>query len=95
MWRVALCIAFLSLLTETSHAQLIAEHTTTPVDVTFARPPAVEAGQEWNKLTDLKFEGTLANNVTEVDFSGPYISAGLIFSGIPSWITPGGITFGK
>lgn len=55
----------------------------------------VEAGQEWNNLTDLKFEGTLTNNVREVDFSGPYVSVGMIFSGIPSWITPGGITFGK
>lgn len=55
----------------------------------------LEAGQEWNNLNNLKFEGNLANNVSEVDFSGPYYSVGLIFSGIPSWITPGGITFGK
>lgn len=62
MWRVALCIAFLSLLTETSHAQLIAENTTTPVDVTFARPPAVEAGQEWQ----VKGENTSSQTITLV-----------------------------
>lgn len=54
-----------------------------------------EVGQEWNKLDDLKFEGTLANNVTSADFSGPYVSVGIIILGLPSWIKPGGVTFGK
>lgn len=54
-----------------------------------------EVGQEWNKLDDMSFTGTIANNINSVDLSGPYFSIGLIISGMPSWITPGGITFGK
>lgn len=55
----------------------------------------VEGGQEWNTLNQIKFEGTLPNSITSVDFTGPYYAIGLIISGIPSWIKPGSITVGK
>lgn len=55
----------------------------------------VEGGQEWNKLDGLSFKGNLVNNVSSVDLSGTYVSVGVIISGIPSWIKPGGISSGK
>ena len=55
----------------------------------------VEAGQEWNNLNDLSFQGTIANNIKSVDFTGPYYALGIIIYGMPSWIKPGGITVGK
>ncbi len=55
----------------------------------------VEAGQEWNNMKDLTFSGTLSNNISAVDLSGPYFAVGIIISGLPSWIKPGGITVGK
>lgn len=55
----------------------------------------VEAGYEWNKLSGMSFEGTLTNNISSVDLSGPYTSIGIIISGVPSWIKPGSISVGK
>lgn len=55
----------------------------------------VEAGQEWNNVSDLSFSGTLANNISSVDLSGPYYAVGIIISGLPSWIKPGSISVGK
>jgi hypothetical protein len=55
----------------------------------------IEAGQEWNKLDDIKFEGTITHNLTSLDLSGPYYVVGVIISGIPSWIKPGGVSYGK
>lgn len=52
----------------------------------------IEAGHEWNNLNSMSFEGTLSNTVSSVDFSGPYYAIGLIISGIPSWIKPGGFS---
>lgn len=54
-----------------------------------------EAGQEFHKIESLNKSGSLVNTVNSVDLSGPYISAGLIISGMPSWIKPGGISTGK
>lgn len=53
-----------------------------------------EAGQEFNNLRSISFEGTLSNNISSVDFTGPYYAIGLIISGIPSWMKPGFITVG-
>ena len=55
----------------------------------------LEVGQEWNNLTSLSYQGTLATSISSIDFSGPYFSLGLIISGIPSWIKPGSVTVGK
>lgn len=55
----------------------------------------IEAGQEWNNLNDIKFEGTITHNLTSLDLSGPYYAFGIIISGIPSWIKPGGISVGN
>lgn len=54
-----------------------------------------EAGQEFNNLNDMSFEGTLSNNISSVDFSGPYYAIGLIISGIPSWMKPGFVSVGS
>jgi hypothetical protein len=57
---------------------------------------SLEGGQEFNNLSSLKYSGTLTNhNVDSVDLSGPYVAAGVIIYGLPSWIKPGGITVGK
>lgn len=53
-----------------------------------------EAGQEFNNLNSMSFEGTLSNNVSSVDFTGPYYAIGIIISGMPSWIKPGFISVG-
>jgi hypothetical protein len=51
-----------------------------------------EAGQEWNYLDNMTFEGTLNNNIKNLDLSGPYFAFGIIISGVPSWIKPGGVS---
>ncbi|MGZ6442188.1 MAG: hypothetical protein ACXWRU_19180 [Pseudobdellovibrionaceae bacterium] len=55
----------------------------------------LEGGQEWNNVKNMTFEGTLTNNLTAVDFSGPYVGVGIIISGIPSWIKPGSVSTEK
>ncbi len=55
----------------------------------------VELGQEWNNMNSMSYQGTLSTTVTSADFSGTYFAIGLIFSGLPSWIKPGGITVGS
>lgn len=52
----------------------------------------LEAGQEWNNLSGMSFQGTLNQNVSSVDLTGSYYAFGLIFSGIPSWIKVGGFS---
>ena len=52
----------------------------------------LEAGQEWNNLNGLNREGTLSTNISSIDLTGPYYAFGLIISGIPSWIKPGGFS---
>lgn len=37
-----------------------------------------EAGQEWNNLTSLSYQGSIATSISSIDFSGPYFSVGLI-----------------
>lgn len=54
-----------------------------------------EAGNEWNNLSGITSEGNLTNNISSVDLSGPFFAAGIIISGIPAWIKPGGISVGK
>lgn len=49
----------------------------------------VEGGYEWQNLNGLKSEGTLVNNISKVDLSGPYTAVGVIISGLPEWIKPG------
>jgi hypothetical protein len=46
----------------------------------------VEGGKEWNKLTGVSFAGNLTNSIAIIDLGGMYVGAGLIFSGVPSWI---------
>ncbi|WP_409478686.1 hypothetical protein [Pseudobdellovibrio sp. HCB154] len=54
----------------------------------------VEGGYENFKLDNLKHEGAIGQNINEIDLSGPYVSVGLIISGLPSWIKPGGLSIG-
>ncbi|MCM2353789.1 MAG: hypothetical protein NDI63_09250 [Pseudobdellovibrio sp.] len=54
----------------------------------------VEGGYENFKLDNLKYEGTIGQNINEIDLSGSYVSVGLIISGLPSWIKPGGLSTG-
>jgi hypothetical protein len=54
-----------------------------------------EAGQEFHKIDNLNKSGSLVAAVSSVDLSGPYVSVGLVISGMPSWIKPGGISTGK
>lgn len=52
----------------------------------------VEAGQEWNNLNNLTYQGTLSTNITSANMNGTFIGGGLIISGVPSWIKPGGFS---
>lgn len=54
----------------------------------------VEGGYENFKLDNLKHQGSVGQNITEMDLSGPYVGVGLIISGLPSWIKPGGLSIG-
>lgn len=54
----------------------------------------VEGGYENFKLEKLNYEGTIGQNADSIDLSGSYVAVGLIVSGIPSWIKPGGLSVG-
>lgn len=54
----------------------------------------VEGGYESFKLDNLNYEGTIGQNIDEIDLSGSYVSVGLIISGLPSWIKPSGLSIG-
>lgn len=43
----------------------------------------IEAGYEHNKVTGLKETGTVSGNIDEFDFSGSYLTIGLMFDGVP------------
>ena len=42
----------------------------------------IEAGYEYNKVSSFERSGTVDNNVQEIDFSGSYITIGIMFDGI-------------
>ncbi len=46
----------------------------------------VEGGQEWNSASSLNRSGTTSASVNGIDVSGPYIFAGIILNGVPSFI---------
>jgi len=52
----------------------------------------IEAGQESNNLNNLTYRGTLNTTISSANFNGTYIGGGLIISGMPSWIKPGGVS---
>lgn len=54
----------------------------------------VEGGFENFKLDNLEHTGTFGQNTSSIDLSGPFVGVGLIISGIPSWIKPGGVSVG-
>ncbi|AZZ35295.1 hypothetical protein CIK05_00240 [Bdellovibrio sp. qaytius] len=54
----------------------------------------VEGGYENFKMKNPNYEGTIGQNINEIDLSGSYVSVGLVISGIPSWIKPGGLSIG-
>jgi hypothetical protein len=43
----------------------------------------VEAGVEYNKMTDLKRTGSVSSSIDTVDLSGGYLTIGLMMDGIP------------
>jgi hypothetical protein len=55
----------------------------------------IEGGYEMFKLDNLKHEGQFGQNTSEIDLSGSFVGIGLVFSGIPSWIKPRGLSTGK
>lgn len=52
----------------------------------------VEAGQEWNRMSNPSYSGTLSTGINSIDLGGPFYAAGFIISGVPSWIKPGGVS---
>ena len=42
----------------------------------------IEAGYEYNKVSSFERTGTVDNNVQQIDFSGSYITIGIMFDGI-------------
>lgn len=55
----------------------------------------VEGGYENFKLDNLEHTGSFGQSTSSIDLSGPFVGVGLIFSGIPSWIKPGGVSVGN
>lgn len=49
----------------------------------------LEAGMEWNKVNGPTRTGFTSSAVNEIDLSGTYVIAGLIFNGLPSFIKVG------
>lgn len=54
----------------------------------------VEGGYENFKIDKLNHQGTFGQNIDTIDLSGNYVAVGLVISGLPSWIKPGGVTIG-
>jgi hypothetical protein len=46
----------------------------------------VEGGQEWNSASNLTRSGLTSSSVTAIDVSGPYVFAGIILNGVPSFV---------
>jgi hypothetical protein len=46
----------------------------------------VEAGQEWNRITNLSKTGPTSSSLNEIDLSGTYANVGILFNGLPTWI---------
>lgn len=47
---------------------------------------SVEAGNEWNKINGLTKTGASSSALTAIDLSGGFLTIGVLFNGLPSWI---------
>lgn len=46
----------------------------------------VEAGQEFNNIKELKSTNGVPGSIASFDMTGTFVTAGLLFTGVPSWI---------
>lgn len=48
----------------------------------------VEAGNEWNKLDGMTFQGNISSPISSIDLSGFYYGVGVTFNGLPHFLKP-------